>query len=426
MRRVPIASLEAEKGVLGSALIAPHIATEYATAFAPECFTLPAHQTIARAILAANSEGVATDYITFTQFLRDRGELDKVGGLPYLTELFGFVPSPANIGQYASIIHEKRRLRHITARCEDIIRTAHEAQDEPEAVFAEAQSALLEISSMAGGKSRTLTMRENVGRAFARIESLILGTITPGLPTGIAALDRRLGGLHDGEVIAITGDTGGGKTSLAHNIVDHVGVDLGKTVQVFSYELPALQVTNRMIAARGSINTEHIRKATMTPNEAESFTRTHDILARANIFIEDDANTTLPQLQARARKLKASHDTALIVVDYIQKVPGSGKADRRQREIAENSDGIQKLAMELNIPVIVLAQWNKKDGSVREAADIVFDAKTLLKIVRDEMIDIEDEPVSCYRDIVIAKNNNGAIGKIPATFHKAFVRFESK
>jgi replicative DNA helicase len=421
-----IANVEAEMCLIGSALNQPSIAVEMIEAFTVDNFTTPAHQTLAKAVVAAVKANASTEYMLFTQFLRDRRELDAIGGVPYLTQLYTVTPSRPCVGEYIKELETKRRLRYAETRGAEIAKLARFNQDEPEMVFATAQTALLEIARMAGGKTRTVTMRENAMKAFERMEAIMLGQQTPGLPTGIAGLDRKLGGLANGEVIAITGDTGGGKTSLAHNIIDHVAVDLGKTVQLFSYELPAMTVTNRLMAARGSIDTENIRKATMTPKETTAYQLAYETMVKASIFIEDDANTTLVQLQARARKLKATNDTALIVVDYIQKVPGNGNADRRQREIAENSDGIQKLAMELDIPIIVLAQWNKKDGSVREAADIVFDAKTLLKIVRDDSKDIEDEGATAFRDIVIAKNNNGSIGKVPATFYKAFVRFEAK
>lgn len=419
-------SIEAEQGALCSMLIAPHIIAEVTDKINEDYFVSPPHRTIFLVMVEMWRSGANIDLITFTQALRDRQLMALIGGEGTVEKIHSFVLSPANIANYLEILTDKFKARQIIAACSDLSRRAFEEQHDMEAIYSQAQATLLRIAGMAGGRSRALTMRENVTRAFDRLEAIMLGQLSPGLTTGIQGLDKRLGGLHRGEVTAITGDTGGGKTSLAHNILEHVAVDLGKTVQLFSYELPALTVTNRLICAHGKINSEHVRQARMTDAETRAFTAAHDALAAANIFIEDDANTTLPQLQSRARKLKATHDTALIIVDYIQKVPGTGKADRRQVEIAQNSDGIQKLAMELDIPIIVLAQWNKKDGSIREASDIVFDAKTLLKIVRDDSKDIEDEPVDAFRDIVIAKNNNGAIGKVSATFHKHYFRFESK
>lgn len=419
-------SEDAEKGALCSILIAPELLAEVADTINEEYFHTPAHRTLFTVLLEMWRAGQKIDLVTFTGRLRDRNLMSAIGGEGTVEKIYSFVMSPSNIAHYLEILGDKFKARQIITGCNELARRATEEQHDMEAVYSQAQTTLLRIAGMAGGKSRTVTMRENCTRAFDRVEAIMLGQLSPGMTTGIEGLDRKLGGLHRGEVTAITGDTGGGKTSLAHNIIDHVAVDLGKTVQLFSYELPALTVTNRLMCARGKINSEHLRQARMTPTEENAFRAAHDVLSGANIFIEDDANTTLPQLQSRARKVKATHDTQLIVVDYIQKVPGNGKADRRQVEIAQNSDGIQKLAMELDIPIIVLAQWNKKDGSIREAADIVFDAKTLLKIVRDDSKDIEDEPIDTFRDIVIAKNNNGAVGKVNATFHKHYFKFEAK
>lgn len=418
-------SVENEQGVLGSMIIDPSAIAEVAESLTDAHFYVPAHQTIANELISEWKQGRVHDLLTFTAHLRNRKLIEAVGGAAFVTSLYTFVPTAANLANYIEIVRDKYKLREIITACTEIVHRAYEEQDDVEGVCSRAQTVLLEIAGWAGGKSRCVSMRENVQRAFERVESIMLGTVTPGLPTGLPGLDKFLGGMAPGEVIAVTGDTGGGKSALVHQIADHVGVELGQTVQLFSYELPALTVTNRMIANRGRINSEHIRHATMTATEMTAFTSAHDALAKANIFIEDDPRLTMAQVEARARKLKASHNTALIAVDLITKVKVETQGERRQRDIAQISDSIQALAMELNIPVIVLAQWNKRDGSIREAADIVFDAKTLLKIVRDDTKDVEDEGPEPFRDIVVAKNNNGAVGKVSAKFHKRFLRFET-
>lgn len=417
-------NLEAEQGVLGSMLYGGHVIAECAERITADHFFSKPHQTIFLQIIEAWKEGQPTDLITFTEWLGKRKLLESVGGAGMVTGLFTFVPTAANVAYYLEIVIEKYKARQIIATCTELSRRAFEEQDDIEGLYSEAQATLLRFASMAGGKTRAVSMRENVSLAIERAEAVTMGTLPPALMTGLKDLDDKLGGLHDGEMIVVTGDSGGGKTSLSHNICAHVAIQLKKTVQIFSYEMNALTVTNRLIASIGGINTENIRRGKLTEGDYAAFQRAATQLSAANIFIDDDVNTTLTQLQAKARKLKASHDTALIVVDLIGKIPSSGKAtNSRQRDVAENSDGIQKLAMELGIPIIVLSQVNE-EGKVREARDVVHDAKTLLKIIREDNDPIEEEPLIAPRKIVIAKNNSGAVGTVNALFNKPFVRFE--
>jgi len=419
-------SVEAEQGVLGSMLISPRdTIAECVEKINEAYFYVPAHQTIYTALVELWNAGQGIDLITFTQILRDRNILDAVGGAPFVTSLFTFVPTAANIAYYLDIVREKFIRRQAIASCTNIVRLSYEESADADEVMSAAQSALLQLTGIATGKAEAVSMRDNVMAAIERLEQLYEGKVESGLTTGFSDLDAKLGGLHRGEVVVIAGDTAGGKTTLAHNIIDHVAVTLRKRVQLFSYEMPKLTVTNRMLAARARVNTNLFRTGKLTESDFPRITAAAAKLAEAPISTEDDADSDIEQLRARARRLKATDNTELIVVDYVQKVPNASRKDHsRQREVAQVSDALQKMAMELNIPVIVLSQLNE-DGKIREARDIAFDAKTVLKILPPNGIEPANEGDSAGRELKIVKNNNGSLGTVNLTFLKYITKFES-
>jgi replicative DNA helicase len=270
-----------------------------------------------------------------------------------------------------------------------------------------------------------VTFKENLGRMVDRLMAIIEGKIDSGLKTGLEGLDELLGGLHDGEMIVLTGPTGGGKTALAHGIISHAAFEDNKPVLLFSYEMRAGDVTNRIIASRCSINTNNFRTGLFTDNEFVKITSALNELGNKNIFIVDNVGLTMDEIRAKAAKYKALHGIKLVVIDYIQKIPikEEKNGDSRQREVAKLSDSIQKMAMQLDLPVLALCQHNKQ-GDAREAQDIEFDAKCLIKIKHiDDSTGFEGD--CAPRLIIVEKNNNGPTGALQAVFMKRYVRFEN-
>lgn len=426
VHRVLPYSEDAEKALVSCVLISPNEVFDEAVTIGirPSVFHVPAIVVIWEVLSKMVEEKYAIDFITLTKRLKAIKKLDDVGGPFFVTNLFTFTPSASNWKYYADIILEKWELRECIKFGNEIVARCYDDIDDLPQIRQFAQSTLLEISKGTEKKARAKTMFENVIAAQDRIQDIKYGKVKSGLPTGIKALDRKLGGLHDGEVIVLSGTTGGGKTSLAHNIAVNIGVQERKGVLIFSFEMNALWVTNRMIASMARINTELIRNGEIDNEDAYKFSTEGQILASAPIFIEDDPDMSLDVVRTRSRRRKSTDDIQLILIDYLQKIPYTGgkKNSSRQRDVAEISDGIQKMAMELNVPVVVLSQEND-DGEVREARDIAFDAKTVLKIRRDEYDGIEKEGLIAKREIVIRKNNNGPIGIVPVTFEKQFVKF---
>lgn len=418
---------DAEQGLIGSILLSPKRVFEMCddACVTPDHFHIPAHSTIYKELLGMRGKSTEIDFITLTAVLRNHKTLDTLGGAAFITNLFTCVPTAANASRYIDIIQEKYTLRRIINGCTECVALAFDDTGDVTEVSSRVQATLLDLTSNPQSEERSKSMKENLFSVMDRITNISSGQEQSGLLTGLKDFDHKLGGLHKGEVIVVSGVTGGGKTSLAHNIIDHVSVILGQPSMLFSYEMRSLWVTSRMICARGHINTESMRRGNLDAIESMDFSKAFQEMSEAPIFIEDNADLSVQQMRARARRRKASTGLSLIVVDYIQKVRNehAKKGNSRQRDVAEVSDEVQKMAMELNVPVIVLSQLNN-NGEVREASDIAFDAKTVLKIKReDESLPIEDEPDFVKRNIVICKNNNGAVGKVPVTFLKPFVKF---
>jgi replicative DNA helicase len=415
------ASPDAEKGYLGSVLLLPDVMDEFPVH--PDQLHIPAHVLILQTISHLRRNGSPCDFISVTEALAASGNLGYAGGAALITGLFTIVPTPANAAYYAEIIREKYTLRSLLKACTDCAARCYDEQESVPELIETIERQIFEISTARYRKTGTPSMGDNMAALIDRLQAIMDGTSPAGLKTGIRALDNKLGGLHDGEMIIIQGVTGGGKTSLAHNIIDHAAIELGRPTLLWSFEMPRLQVTSRMISARARIDTEAMRKGKLTEVDMQSFGRFTPVFERAPITIEDNADTGLDEIRSRSRKWKSQTNGALIVVDYLQKIPHTGRKNgSRQREVAEISDGLQKMAMELNVPVIALSQQND-DGEVREARDIAFDAKTVLKITRDDTVLIEDEPQCAPRSIIVAKNNNGSIGKLDVVFLKNFVKF---
>jgi replicative DNA helicase len=435
-------SVEAEQGVLGSMLISPReIIAECVETIDAEYFYNPAHQTIYTVLVELWNANAGIDLITFTQVLRDRNILDAVGGAAFITSLYTFVPTAANIGYYLEILREKYILRQIIAACTESVRRAYDEQDEVNALLDEVEQKVFAVGQDRF-KAAGASMKETVMEALESIEALweTRGGIT-GIPTGFAEFDKMTDGLHEAEMIVIAARPSMGKTALAMNIAEHVALVEKRPVAVFSLEMSSKQLVQRMLCSRARINLEKVRNGFLAERDFPALTTAASKLAESQIFIDDTASISILELRAKARRLKAQHKIELIVIDYLQLLRSTTRraADNRQLEISEISSGIKALAKELKIPIIVLAQLNRQPearaggkprlSDLRESGSIEQDADLVGLLVRPEVYE-DDEDARAEKageaELIIAKQRNGPIGEIPLTFLKEFTRFEDR
>jgi len=397
-----------------------------------------------RVLVEQWNAGHAIDLITFTQTLRDQNLLETIGGAAFVTSLFTFVPTAANIEYYLDIVRDKYVLRQIISTCTESVRRAYEEQSEVHALLDEVEQRVFSVGEE-NARTPLEPMKSHVMNALERIEKLFenKGSIS-GLATGFKDLDRMTSGLHPAEMTVIAARPSMGKTAFAMNIAEYVAVQQKLPVAIFSLEMSSQQLVQRMLCSRARVTLERARDGFLSEADFPKLTHAASRLAEAPIFIDDSAAITILELRAKARRLKARENIGLVVIDYLQLLRGTSKRgqDNRQIEISEISAGIKALAKELSLPVIVVAQLNRnpemRTGSgkgrprlsdLRESGSIEQDADVVGLLVREEYYadtEEEREDLQGKAELIIAKQRNGPVGEIKLTFLKEFTRFEDR
>lgn len=442
VHRTPPHSVEAEQGVLGSMLISPHeTIAECVEKINEDYFYVPAHRTIYDVLVGLWNTRQGIDLITFTQVLRDRNLLDSVGGAAFVTNLFTFVPTAANVQYYLEIVRDKYILRQIISAATESVRRAYEEQEEVDSLLDEVEQKIFDVGEDRF-KGQMLSMKDHAMQAIETIEKLYerKGSIT-GISTGFIEFDRMTSGLHPSEMVVIAARPSMGKTALAMNIAEYVAINEKLAVGVFSLEMSSQQLVQRLLCSRARVNLQRVRDGFLGERDFPSLTAAASKLAEAKMFIDDSASLSILELRAKARRLKAQQDVSLIIVDYLQLLRSTTRRaqDNRQLEISEISAGLKALAKDLKIPVIVVAQLNRQPeqrtggkprlSDLRESGSIEQDADLVGLLVRPELYE-EDEEARVEKageaELIIAKQRNGPVGEIPLTFLKEYTRFETR
>ncbi len=442
--RLPPHSVEAEQGVLGCVLLSPHDCLGHCVekfTSGPEVFYDLRHRAVYEVLIEMYDRKQAIDLITLQQTLKDRQQLEGVGGLSYLASLPDAVPSAANLDYYLEIVREKYVLRQMIGTCTEVVSRAYEHQGEVDALLDEVERDILRIS---GDRVTTSapTMKDLVHRAIHHIEMYHqrqgqLG----GIATGFIDLDKMSDGLHEGEMIVIAARPSMGKTSLVMNIAEHVAVNLRLPVGVFSLEMTSESLVMRMMSSLARVNARAIRDGFLAERDFAKLTTAAGQLAKAPMFIDDSSGLSILQLRAKARRMHQQHGIKLFIIDYLQLLHSTARrADNRQQEIADISNGVKSLAKELKVPVIVLSQLNRemeKDknrkprmSDLRESGSIEQDADLVALLYKPNVSDDEDggptpDQEAVPVNLLIAKQRNGPTGDVYLTFLKSCTRFES-
>ena len=423
-------------------LISPHeTIAECVEKINEEYFYVPAHRTIYDVLVDLWNTRQGIDLITFTQVLRDRNLLDSVGGAAFVTNLFTFVPTAANVQYYLEIVRDKYILRQIISAATESVRRAYEEQEEVDSLLDEVEQKIFDVGEDRF-KGQMLSMKDHAMQAIETIEKLYerKGSIT-GISTGFVEFDRMTSGLHPSEMVVIAARPSMGKTALAMNIAEYVAINEKLPVGVFSLEMSSQQLVQRLLCSRARVNLQRVRDGFLGERDFPSLTAAASKLAEAKMFIDDSASLSILELRAKARRLKAQQDVSLIIVDYLQLLRSTTRRaqDNRQLEISEISAGLKALAKDLKIPVIVVAQLNRQPeqrtggkprlSDLRESGSIEQDADLVGLLVRPELYE-EDEEARVEKageaELIIAKQRNGPVGEIPLTFLKEYTRFETR
>jgi len=444
--RLPPHSPEAEQGVIGCVLLSPNDCMgECIEKFKSDTsvFYDLRHQTIFSTLTEMYDAREAIDVITLQQRLKNKQLLDQVGGLAYLATLPDTVPSAANLSYYLDIVQEKFLLRRMIQTCTDVVGRVYDYEGDVDALMDEVERDVLRISE-ARVQTHSETIKDLVKKAINTIEDFHQrqGMLT-GVGTGFADLDKMTSGMHPGEMIVIAARPSMGKTSLAMNIAEHVSIEQKLPVGVFSLEMTSESLVLRMLCSRSRVNLRNVRDGFLAERDFPKLTGAAGKLANAPLFIDDTSGLSILQLRAKARRMAQQYGIKLFVIDYLQLLHSTARrAENRQQEIADISNGIKSLAKELNVPVIVLSQLNReleKDknrkprmSDLRESGAIEQDADLVGLLYKPSSGDDEDAPGGGGEEhdavavnLLIAKQRNGPTGDVNLTFLKSFTRFES-
>ena len=433
--RTPPQNLEAEQSVLGSILLDNEVYAQIEGTLQAEHFYKESHRKIWRACERLFRRNEPMDLVTLTEELRQTGELEAVGSVPYLIGLADSVPTAAYAESYARIVAEKAVLRDLISASGSIMQTAYDQALPLEQILDKAESGIFELSS----NKRTHAfegMPSLVADSFAQINELFTNPdpIT-GLRTGFKELDNMTAGLQPSSLNVLAARPSMGKTALALTIGQSVALREGKAVGIFNLEMSAIQLVMRMLCSEARVDMSRVRNGQLSDRDFQRLADTAGKLSDTKIFIDDAADMTVMELRSRSRRLMAEHDLGLIVIDYLQLMQGtsrSGGGENRQQEISNISRGLKLLARELDIPVLVLSQLSRAVESrpnkrpmlsdLRESGAIEQDADLVMFIYRDDYYDPHSEKQG-IAEIILGKQRNGPVGTVELQFHNAHVRF---
>ena len=436
----PPHSVEAEQSVLGGLLLDNSAWDRIADRIGAEDFYRHDHRLIFQQIARLIDQSKPADTVTVFEALQAAGQAADCGGLPYLNALAQNTPSAANIRRYAEIVRERSVLRSLASVGEETAISAREPQGrDAKEILDEAEGKVFRIAEQ-GARNRTgfARLETLLTRVVERIQELFErsgGSDVTGVPTGFADLDSKTAGLQAGDLIIIAGRPSMGKTALALNIGEHVAIDLGMPVAVFSMEMGAAQLALRMLGSVGRIDQQRLRTGRLTDEDWPRLSEAIERMHAAPLYIDETPALNALELRARARRLAREYkQLGLVVVDYLQLMSATAVGENRATEISEISRSLKALAKELKVPVIALSQLNRTVetrtdkrpvmSDLRESGAIEQDADVILFIYRDEVYnpDTSDKGVA---EIIIGKQRNGPIGTVKLTFIGKHTRFEN-
>lgn len=429
--------IQAEQSVLGSIFIKPEKMIEVAEYLKPNDFYRPAHKILFKAMVSLADRGEAIDIVTIKSTLESTDELGMVGGISYIAEIVNAVPTSSHAEHYAKIVAKKAQLRSIIDNLSDSIGNAYDEDMDIDEIIAKAERSLIEVSQ-ASNKSSFRPIHDVLLENHSKIEERSNNTsqIT-GIETGFYDFDKLITGLHEDQLIVLAARPAMGKTALALNIAQNVATKSNKAVAVFSLEMGAESLVERMLSAEGTIINHHIRTGNLTVNEWQRLIYAQGQLAEAPIFIDDTAGVKITDIRARARRLSQETDgLGLIVIDYLQLIQGS-RSDNRQQEVSEIYRQLKIIAKELKVPVIALSQLSRgveqrNDkrpimSDLRESGSIEQDADIVAFLYRDAYYQDkkEGQPENDITELIIRKNRHGNLGTVKLYFHKEYTKFSS-
>ena len=429
----PPNSVEAERSVLGAMLQDSGAVLQAAEELEENDFYTPAHREIFSGMIQLHRNQSPVDLVTVDAELSRRGSLEGVGGTAYLIELSQYVPTTANVKAYIRIVLEKSTLRKLIRASNEISQECYSQQNPLQETLNHAEKSIFDIVMHRASGESLVHVKEVLYHTYANIEELsrLKGRVS-GVPTGFTALDNLLTGMHGGELILVGARPSMGKTSLALNIAGYAALSAGKSVAVFSLEMPREQIAMRLLCSDARVDMQRVRSGTMNGDDWMRLARSIGPMSNASMYIDDTAGITPSQLRSRCRRLMMDKGLALIVLDYLGLMHSDTKAENRQLEVSEISRQLKAIALELKVPLVACAQLSRAAtarvdkrpilSDLRDSGSIEQDADVVMFIHREGYYDpaCEEKNVG---EIILAKQRNGPLGTVKVAWLSEFATY---
>ncbi|EAP98072.1 putative replicative DNA helicase [Janibacter sp. HTCC2649] len=430
--RLPPQDLGAEQSVLGSMLLNKDAIADCLEVTKSTDFYRPAHELIYDAVLDLYGRGEPADAITVADELNKRGDLTRVGGQAYLHQLIQSVPTAANAGYYAEIVHERAVLRRLVEAGTRIVQMGYgQGEGDVDEIVNRAQAEVYSVAEKRGGEDYhqlgellNATMEE-IEAAAGRTDDLT------GVPTGFLELDTLTNGLHPGQMIVIAARPAVGKSTLGIDIARAAAIKHNMATAVFSLEMSRTEITMRILSAEATIQLQDLRKGLKGQEQWNKLARVMGKISDAPLFIDDSPNMSLMEIRSKCRRLKQQHNLRMVIIDYLQLMSSGKKVESRQQEVAEFSRALKLLAKELEVPVIAISQLNRgpeqrtdkrpQMSDLRESGSIEQDADMVILLHRDR----SDPERDGEADVIVAKHRNGPTADIVLAFQGHYSRFSN-
>ncbi len=432
--RTPPQNADAEKAVLGAMLIDEEAIGDVVEVLDASYFYDVANQRIFEAVVKLFSTRRNVDTITLSDQLTIDGVLEAVGGAAYLAELVEFVPTAANVRHYAEIVKEKGIKRQLIKNATEIVSRSYDSNVEVDDLLDTSEQLIFNIAD-SREKNQAVQVSSLLKSTIDSIHSLYerKESVT-GVPTGFYELDRMTSGLQRSDLVIVAARPSMGKSAFAASICEYASIEKKIPVAFFSLEMSKEQVVMRLLCSQARVDASKVRAGLLSASDWPVLTGAAAKLSTAPFWIDDTPAISPLELRAKARRLKAKSDIGLIVVDYLQLMRGSSKAESRQQEISEISRSLKSLARELSVPVVALSQLSRAVESrtdktpmlsdLRESGAIEQDADVVIMLMREEYYDPKPENAG-IADIIVGKQRNGPTGKVKLRFSREFVRFDN-
>lgn len=430
--------LVAEQSVLGAVFISPETMISLADELTPDDFYKPANKIVFKTMLSLLEKGEPIDATTMVSALTNQGDISNIGGINYVVELVNSTPTSKNVEHYAKLVKEKATLRKVIADLSDSLSSAYQGDVSISDIITKTEKSLLDISNQnAGTGFRNVADILDTHMQIVETRSQTDGFVT-GLSTGFVGLDKITTGLHEGNLIILAARPAMGKTAIALNIAKHVATMERKPAVIFSLEMGAEELIERMVASEGMIPGYHLKTGNLSTDEWKRLVHAQSNLYDVPIFVDDTAGIRISEIRSKARKLSQEMGgLGIIIIDYLQLITGS-KRENRQQIVSEISRELKILAKDLRVPVIALSQLSRSVeqrqdkrpmlSDLRESGSIEQDADIVAFLYRDAYYQKEhadSQEANNVTELILEKNRHGSLGTVKLYFHKEYTKFSS-